>query len=250
MKSETIAIATNYLDRYLSRRSCAAVELQLAATGCIFLAAKLEEARPFRTSDLTALSGGLFAAEDLRVMEMELLVVLNWYLNPPTANACVFQLSVLVDRVDAKAVEAEALRYCALARGAYGGLRFAPSLVAVAATVCALRRQGADLADVRRFLAVVTALDLPYARAPGAAQAFHDCGTMLLEAEEDARAAGDAAADAEVDAFNDSPDASDDDGDVMDDDDDHAPSPIDVADALAYATPADPEKSTRRESFP
>ena len=51
MKPETIAMATNYLDRYLSRRSCGGVNLQLAATASIFLASKVEEQRPFRTSD-------------------------------------------------------------------------------------------------------------------------------------------------------------------------------------------------------
>ncbi|KAH8094392.1 N-acetylgalactosaminyltransferase 7 [Aureococcus anophagefferens] len=47
MKPETIAMATNYLDRYLSRRSCGGVNLQLAATASIFLASKVEEQRPF-----------------------------------------------------------------------------------------------------------------------------------------------------------------------------------------------------------
>ncbi|KAH8046828.1 N-acetylgalactosaminyltransferase 7 [Aureococcus anophagefferens] len=45
MKPETIAMATNYLDRYLSRRSCGGVNLQLAATASIFLASKVEEQR-------------------------------------------------------------------------------------------------------------------------------------------------------------------------------------------------------------
>ena len=47
MRSETVAIATNYLDRYLSRRSCESVDLQLAATASIFLASKVEEQRHF-----------------------------------------------------------------------------------------------------------------------------------------------------------------------------------------------------------
>ena len=49
-------MATNYLDRYLSRRSCGNVSFQLASIASIFLASKIEETRPFRTSDFVALS--------------------------------------------------------------------------------------------------------------------------------------------------------------------------------------------------
>ncbi|KAK7231918.1 cyclin D1/2/4 [Aureococcus anophagefferens] len=65
LKPETLSFATNYLDRYLSRR--------LASIASIFLASKIEETRPFRTSDFVTLSDGLFSGSDLRLMELELL---------------------------------------------------------------------------------------------------------------------------------------------------------------------------------
>ena len=87
LKAETLAMATNYLDRYLSRRSCGNVSFQLASIASIFLASKIEETRPFRTSDFVTLSDGLFTASDLRLMELELLCTLKWHLNPPTVHA-------------------------------------------------------------------------------------------------------------------------------------------------------------------
>jgi len=263
MEAVTVSVATSYLDRYLSRRSCAAVELQLVATACIFLASKLEESRPFRTSDLIALSGGLFCSEDLRLMELDILCVLNWLLNPPTANAAVYQLMVLLapfaETLDLPRVERKALAYCDLARASYEAIAYPPSLVAVAASVCALRRSGASLAGVTQFLKIVTALDLPYAREDGAAARFHACGSFLLAAEAAAaEAAGNGAdgnaMDAEVEGYTD--DASsmaEDDLSVYDDDAGERSfentSPVDVSDVLAYVDDDEPAAQRRRKSM-
>ena len=99
LKAETLAMATNYLDRYLSRRSCGNVSFQLASIASIFLASKIEETRPFRTSDFVTLSDGLFTASDLRLMELELLCTLKWHLNPPTVHAAAHLLAGLLEDI-------------------------------------------------------------------------------------------------------------------------------------------------------
>ena len=154
MRSETVAIATNYLDRYLSRRSCESVDLQLAATASIFLASKVEEQRHFRTGDLVSLCGGLFSRADLRLMELELMMTLGWLLNPPTIHSNVHHLVALVDSDarDRRSLVDRALKYADKAREDYAMLRYPPSLAAVAAVVCALRTLDAPFEETAKFV--------------------------------------------------------------------------------------------------
>mmetsp|Transcript_26129 Transcript_26129/g.78427 ORF Transcript_26129/g.78427 Transcript_26129/m.78427 type:complete len:364 (-) Transcript_26129:99-1190(-) len=188
MDAATIAVATNYLDRYLSRRSCDSLDLQLAATASVFLASKVEEQRHFRTGDLVQLSAGLFRSSDLRLMELEITMVLGWRLNPATAVHQVADLVAVLGGVEGGAaadlarVEAAALAYAEAARVDYRFLRYPATLVAVAAVLCALRRSAAQAAVAARFVEAVDALDFPYSRSPDAAHELHACGRLLLDA--------------------------------------------------------------------
>jgi len=192
MRGETVAIASNYLDRYLSRRSCESTDLQLAATASVFLASKVEEQRHFKTGDLVSLCGGLFTRSDLRLMELELMMTLQWRLNPPTVHAFVHYLAELVpsdvvgDRKTRRA-KAKALAHAERARVDYAFLRYPPSLAAVAAVVCGLREVGAPLHATETFVARVSALGLPYQRDPEAPQKMQDCGLIFLEFAPDSR---------------------------------------------------------------
>ena len=238
MKSETVAMATNYLDRYLSRRSCGGVNLQLAATASIFLASKVEEQRPFRTSDLVTLSGGLLMAEDIRLMELELVSTLGWYLNPPTIHASVHQLLVLLERqasfdFDGDRLERAAFEFADRSRGQLAFLKFPPSMIAVAAVVCALRDAGGTVAASRAFLDVVRAVGFPYAQDDDAPHLVKQCGLLLLDTREHNKAPPcDDADDLEV---RNATENADDHPLLADSDDDdmaheHAPSPTDVMD--------------------
>ena len=150
LKAETLAMATNYLDRYLSRRSCGNVSFQLASIASIFLASKIEETRPFRTSDFVTLSDGLFTASDLRLMELELLRTLKWHLNPPTVHAAAHLLAGLLEDIPEAAGpcvdhEEVADRACA-----YADKVRADAARLVAARLCAPRDMGADAAEAMR----------------------------------------------------------------------------------------------------
>ena len=252
MKPETIAMATNYLDRYLSRRSCGGVNLQLAATASIFLASKVEEQRPFRTSDLVTLSGGLLQAADIRLMELELVSTLRWYLNPPTIHASIHQLLALLgaaselDAGDAAEVEDAAVAYADRSRSDMAFLAFPPSMIAVAAVLCALRARRADPARTEAFLAVVKAADLPYASAPRAAERIRACGVLLLGLDEDVVALDDE--DLEVEAYADQTHPLLDSDSEEDLEENHAPSPTDVMDTGRIADFRSPSPLKRHKS--
>ncbi|KAH8078455.1 hypothetical protein JL720_9646 [Aureococcus anophagefferens] len=126
----------------------------LASIASIFLASKIEETRPFRTSDFVTLSDGLFSGSDLRLMELELLCALKWHLNPPTIQASVHGLLTLFDdrfAVDVAAVGRRALASADRARGDVHFLKYPPSMIAVAAVIIGLKREGADVATVAEW---------------------------------------------------------------------------------------------------
>ena len=89
---EVVGIALNYFDRYLSKRSpdggFAREKYQLIAMSSLFLAIKLhsvcEDGTASRTKALSRLCFGHFEGEEILAMEQDILVALEWFVNPPT----------------------------------------------------------------------------------------------------------------------------------------------------------------------
>jgi len=211
LKTETLVMATNYLDRYLSRQSCDKVSFQLASIASIFLASKIEEVRPFHTSDFVALSGGLFTASDLLLMELELLCTLKWHLNPPTVHAAAHLLVGLLEdipEVEGRSVNllVVADRACAYAdkvRADAVFLEYPPSMVAVATVICALKVTAAPIDVVQAWMARVEQVRLPYTYALDASARIMKCSLRILELNglgRDLRDVDACATDAEVEA--------------------------------------------------
>ncbi|KAH8067438.1 hypothetical protein JL721_7549 [Aureococcus anophagefferens] len=124
----------------------------LASIASIFLASKIEETRPFRTSDFVTLSDGLFSGSDLRLMELELLCALKWHLNPPTirrrSTACSRSSTTASPSTSPPSAAALA---SADAPGDVHFLKYPPSMIAVAAVIIGLKREGADVATVAEW---------------------------------------------------------------------------------------------------
>ena len=87
---ETASIAMSYIDRFLSSNQGSFVLnnknwFQLAVMTSLKLAIKVHESRSRLCAEtLSQLSRGLFSAEDITVMERELLSALSWRLCPAT----------------------------------------------------------------------------------------------------------------------------------------------------------------------
>jgi hypothetical protein len=84
ISQDTVAVAVNYMDRYLSKKSTEKEIVQLLAMGAIFVAAKLHETYSIGMKELQALADEVYLASDIKLMELELLGVLQWNLNPIT----------------------------------------------------------------------------------------------------------------------------------------------------------------------
>ena len=156
---------------------------------------------------------------------------LRWYLNPPTIHASIHQLLALLGAVeegagDAAELEDAAVAYADRSRSDMAFLAFPPSMIAVAAVLCALRARRADPARTEAFLAAVKAADLPYASAPRAAERIRACGVLLLGLDEDVVALDDE--DLEVEAYADQTHPLLDSDSEEDLEENHAPSPPDL----------------------
>lgn len=181
LSEETLSVATNYLDRYLSAESCCSQRFQLASVAAIFLASKVEEARPFRTTDFEKLSDGAFTPVHVRFMELELLCALKWRLHPPTVQSFVHLLCVLVDNsVNEEAIVDTALRFARQSRLSVEFLKYPPSMIAVASILCALKSLGVDMCVVAEWMHTVRECNLSYAHRPDASDLVTRCGIMLI----------------------------------------------------------------------
>lgn len=182
LSQETLSIATNYLDRYLSVESCCSQRFQLASVAAIFLASKVEESRPFKTTDFETLSDGAFTPVHVRFMELELLCTLRWRLHPPTVQSFIHLLCVLVDdSMDQDAVADAALRFAQQSRPRIQFVQYPPSMIAVASILCALKTLDVDACIVADWMNTVNeCCEFCYSSLPRASDLVTRCGLMLI----------------------------------------------------------------------
>ncbi|XP_062393079.1 cyclin-A1 [Sardina pilchardus] len=86
LNAETIVLAVNYLDRFLSSMSVLRGKLQLVGTAAILLAAKYEEVYPPEVDEFVYITDDTYSKKQLLRMEHLLLKVLGFDLTVPTTH--------------------------------------------------------------------------------------------------------------------------------------------------------------------
>ncbi|XP_053202332.1 G1/S-specific cyclin-E-like [Panonychus citri] len=84
---ETFYLALDFVDRYLTKKSdLPRQQLQLIGTTCLFIAAKIEEVYPPKSTEFAAVTDG--ACTDCEIFSQELVIMetLKWSLHPVTVN--------------------------------------------------------------------------------------------------------------------------------------------------------------------
>lgn len=170
----TIFTAVNYLDRFLSKRSCDCFNFRLASIGCLFLAVKVEERSPILAADFCGLTNGCFEVDDLRKMELELLSTLRWRVHPATTLTYVGLLVCLYD--GDRPVEERAEQLVTQALYDVELLKFPTSLQAVSAVICAMKDLDVPNDDVVTWLQLVNRCGFEYRNLPNAADFIQECG--------------------------------------------------------------------------
>ncbi|XP_051542354.1 cyclin-A1 [Myxocyprinus asiaticus] len=92
--SETIFLAVNYLDRFLSCMSVLRGKLQLVGTASILLAAKYEEVCPPEVDEFVYITDDTYTKKQLLRMEQHLLRVLAFDMTAPTAYQFLMQYNL------------------------------------------------------------------------------------------------------------------------------------------------------------
>jgi cyclin B len=133
LKTETLFLAVNLIDRFLSKRSIARKKLQLVGVTGMLIAAKFEEIYPPEVRDFVYITDKAYTKEEILQMEVLMLTVLEFSINCPTvchfferyhrANRCSEQHRHLLQYV------------LELTLPDFKMLRYAPSHLAAAATL-------------------------------------------------------------------------------------------------------------------
>ncbi|KAL4234175.1 G1/S-specific cyclin-E1 [Mactra antiquata] len=84
---ESFYLATDFLDRFLSKQSNVQKhQLQLIGISCLFIAAKLEEIYPPKLAEFAYVTDGACTEDEILDQELVILKAINWDLSPVTAN--------------------------------------------------------------------------------------------------------------------------------------------------------------------
>jgi len=134
---ELVAIAQNYLDRFLDQYRCDCTAYKLAAITSLYLAVKIYNRKPISSKSLASLSNGEFLVEDIAEMEDMILKTLDWKMSPPTASSfCGYFHGLLPTSIKPSVRQTILQRSCFFSELAvmnYSFLSFNPSEVAFAA---------------------------------------------------------------------------------------------------------------------
>jgi Cyclin, N-terminal domain/Cyclin, C-terminal domain len=162
---ETVAIATSYFDRFLTKDKAAEALsntefFQLAAMTCFYTAAKIHEPESFEPRMLSKMSRGLYTAEQVEKMEVVILKAIGWRMNPPTALSFVREfLDILPDTCLNEEMRSAVYDLCKfqteLCVRIYEFVPVKASTIAMAALVNSLESLGMDCSSLRLVEAIL-----------------------------------------------------------------------------------------------
>lgn len=158
---ETVSIAINYLDRFMSSSSSSVARndrkvFQLLAMTCLYTAVKIHEPEAMDPKLVSTLSRGTYTPQEVEVMEAKLLGAIEWRMNPPTALSFVRHFLDLMPADFLTTAQRETAYELSkfqteLAVSEYDFLMVRPSVIGYSALVNALESIGIDEKLVARI---------------------------------------------------------------------------------------------------
>ena len=85
LRSETLFLTVNCIDRYLTKMPVMRKRLQLVGVVAMFIAAKFEEIHPPEVADFVYITDSAYTKEDILTMECQMLSTLDFQIVVPTA---------------------------------------------------------------------------------------------------------------------------------------------------------------------
>merc|ERR1719440_452002 len=84
LRSETLHLAVNLIDRHLTRSTVMRKKLQLVGVVAMFIASKFEEINPPELHDWVYITDKAYTKQDVLMMEVSMLSVLSFQIVVPT----------------------------------------------------------------------------------------------------------------------------------------------------------------------
>jgi len=140
LDSETLFLAVNYLDRFLSKEKVMRGKLQLLGIVCMLLAAKYEEVYPPAVEEFVYISDNTYTKEEIFEMEVFVLNTLKFNLSPPTTKTYLHRYLKAVDADDKVTALASYLSELSLVE--YQFINHSPSSIALSSVIVALHTLG------------------------------------------------------------------------------------------------------------
>ncbi|KAL8554636.1 hypothetical protein ACS0TY_002722 [Phlomoides rotata] len=134
--SDTLYLAVNYIDRYLSSHKLNRNKLQLLGVSCMLVASKYEEISPPHIEDFCYVTDNTYTKEEVVQMERDVLVFLDFEMgNPTTKTFLRIFIRAVPDKTMFSMVQFDFLCYyiAELSLLDYGCVRCIPSIVAASA---------------------------------------------------------------------------------------------------------------------
>ncbi|CRK96014.1 CLUMA_CG009454, isoform A [Clunio marinus] len=141
LQSETLCLAVNYIDRFLSYMSVVRAKLQLVGTAAMFIASKYEEIYPPEIGEFVYITDDTYTKQQVLRMEKLLLKVLSFDLCAPSALAFINLYSSMINIPDKVKFLAQYLCELSLLR-ALPFLNYTPSRLSAAALAMAYHTFG------------------------------------------------------------------------------------------------------------
>jgi len=137
LHDETLYLAVNYIDRFLSQMSVLRGKLQLVGTAAMFIAAKFEEIYPPELGEFVYITDDTYSKKQVLRMEHLILKVLNFEMATPTPGVYLRRFNKWVSSDESTDALSRYLAELSLVDGD-PFLQYSPSLIA-AASVCLAR---------------------------------------------------------------------------------------------------------------
>lgn len=100
LQGETLCLAVNYIDRFLSFMSVVRAKLQLVGTAAMFIASKYEEIYPPEIGEFVYITDDTYTKQQVLRMEKLLLKVLSFDLCAPSSHSFISLFSCMMNIPD------------------------------------------------------------------------------------------------------------------------------------------------------
>jgi hypothetical protein len=133
LRQETLFLAINVMDRFLSNRQVAKDKLQLVGATCLLIASKIEDMWPTLVRDLVYVASKAFTKQDVKKMERTICNAISFQVIVPTLSPFLARFS---KAAQFDSTSKELTTYIAeLSMHEYNILKYPPSVIA-ASSVC------------------------------------------------------------------------------------------------------------------